>query len=142
MKNEKKKAIVIISFFLILGMFWLLDTDRYIHRNISVIDKADSFKIVSKSNVESYPFDEKFFKLVSYGGSIIKSDNFFEQLTTPYINKLIELDIKIEYFKGESKLGTADIYRFNDNSEEYILYMNNVYWTTPSKLIDLLDLIE
>lgn len=141
MKNEKKQAIIIVCFFLIMGMFWLLDTDRYINQNISVIDEADSFQIVSKGNVKSYPFDEKFYKLVSYGGSIIEYDNYFEQLTTPYMNKLTKLDIKIEYFNGEFKLGSADIYQIIDNSK-YILYMSNVYWETHSKLIDLLALIE
>lgn len=141
MKNEKKKAIIIVCFSLIMGMFWLLDTDRYINKNIRIIDEADSFRIVSKGNVKSYPFDEKFYNLVSYGGFIIEYDNFFEQLATPYMDKLTKLDIKIEYYKGESKLGTADIYQIIDNSK-YIIYMNNVYWETHSKLIDLLELIE
>ena len=141
MEDNKKKIIILVSFFLIMGMVWLFNTDKYIYKNIRIIDKADSFKLVSQDNIESYPFHEEFYKIVSYGGFIIESDNFSQQLTRPYMNELTKLDIKIEYFKGESKLATADIYQGNDNSK-YIIYMNNVYWETGAKLIDLLELIE
>jgi hypothetical protein len=50
--------------------------------------------------------------------------------------------MNIRYNKGDSTVATADVYESNKNSEEYILYMNNVYWTTNSKLEDLLELIE
>jgi hypothetical protein len=48
----------------------------------------------------------------------------------------------IRYNKSESTIATADIFQSNENPEEYILNMNNVYWTTHSKLIDLLELIQ
>ncbi len=63
-------------------------------------------------------------------------------LFTPYSNKLTKIDVNIRYTKDESTLVTADIYQSNDNPEEYLLYLNNVYWSTHSKLIDLLKLIE
>ncbi len=50
--------------------------------------------------------------------------------------------MNIRYNKGDSTVATADGYESNKNPEEYILYMNNVYWTTNSKLEDLLELIE
>ena len=48
----------------------------------------------------------------------------------------------IRYTQGDSILATVHVFQSNENSEEYILYMNNIYWTTHSKLIDLLELIE
>ncbi len=48
----------------------------------------------------------------------------------------------IRYTLGDSTLATADVFKSNENSQEYFLYMDNVYWSTYSKLIDLLELIE
>jgi hypothetical protein len=79
---------------------------------------------------------------VSYGGSIVKVDNFFEALFKAYSTKLTKIDMNIKYTKGESTLAIADVYKSNENSGEYILYLNNVYWRTHSKLADLLDLVE
>lgn len=140
MKNEKKK--VIVCFFLIMGMVWLFNTDRYIRDNIRTIDKADGVYIVIEDKLVSYPFDEKLIKLVSYGGFVVKADNFFVELFAPYSNKLTKIDMSIRYTESESTLATADVFQSNENSEEYILYMNNIYWTTHSKLIDLLELVE
>jgi hypothetical protein len=142
MKYEKKKVIVIVCFFLIMGMVWLFNTDRYIRDNIITIDKADGVYIVTEDKLVSYPFDERLIKLVSYGGFVVKTDNFFVELFAPYSNKLTKIDMSIRYTESESTLATADVFRSNENSEEYILYMNNIYWTTHSKLIDLLELIE
>lgn len=142
MKIQKKNIIIIVCFILILGLAWLLTTDRYIRSNIKTIDKADGVYIVTEGNSVFYPLDEQVLNLVSYGGFIIKVDNFFVDLFTPYSNKLTKTDVNIRYTKGESTLATADIYQSNDNPEEYLLYLNNVYWSTHSKLIDLLELIE
>lgn len=140
MKNQKKK--VIVCFILVMSLFWLLNTDRYIRDNIITIDKADGIYIVTEDKLESYPFDERLIELVSYGGFVVKVDNFFVELFAPYSNKLTKIDMNIRYTKSESTLATADVFQSNENPEEYILYMNNVYWSTHSKLIDLLELIE
>lgn len=142
MKNQKKKGIVIVCFFLVMGMVWLFSTDRYIRNNIITIDKADGIYIVTEDKLVSYPFDERLIELVSYGGFVIKADNFFVGLFAPYSNKLTKIDMNIRYTKSESILATADVFQSNENSEKYILYMNNVYWSTNSKLVDLLELIE
>ena len=142
MKNEKKKGIVIVCFFLIMGMVWLFNTDRYIRGNIRTIDKADGISIVTEDKLVSYPFDDRLIKLVSYGGFVVKADNFFIGLFAPYSNKLTKIDMSIRYTKSESTLATAHVFKSNKNPQEYILYMNNVYWRTHSKLIDLLELIE
>ena len=142
MKNEKKKGIVIVCFFLIISMVWLFDTDRYIRDNIRTIDKADGISIVTEDKLVSYPFDDRLIKLVSYGGFVVKADNFFVGLFAPYSNKLTKIDMSIRYTKSESTLATAHVFKSNKNPQEYILYMNNVYWRTHSKLIDLLELIE
>lgn len=123
-------------------MVWLFTTDRYIRGNIRTIDKADGINIVAEDKVVSYPFDEKLIKLVSYGGSIVKVDNFFVGLFSPYSNKLTKINMDIRYTLGDSTLATADVFKSNENSQEYFLYMDNVYWSTYSKLIDLLELIE
>ena len=142
MKTSKKNTIVIVCLVLVLAMFWLLNTDKYIRNNIRTIDKADKVYIIAEENSVSYPFDEEIFKFVSYGGSVVKVDNFFEALFKAYSTKLTKIDMKIKYTKGESTLAIADVYKSNENSGEYILYLNNVYWRTHSKLADLLDLVE
>ena len=142
MKYEKKEIIVIVCFIFVWGMFWLLSTDRYIRDNLITIDKADVIHIVTEDKIVSYPFDEKLIDLVSYGGSIVKVDNFFVGLFAPYSNNLTKIDMEIRYNKNEIPLASADVFQSNENPEEYILYMNNVYWETHSKLIDLLKLIE
>lgn len=142
MKNQKKNTIIIVCFILILGLAWLLTTHRYIRSNIKTIDKADGVYIVNEGNLVFYPLDEEVLKLVSYAGFISKVDNLFVDFFAPYSNKLNKIDVNIRYTKGESTLATADVYQSNDNPEQYLLYMNNVYWSTNSKLIDLLELIE
>jgi hypothetical protein len=142
MKNQKKKLIIVICFFLIIGMIWFMDTDRYIRDNIVSIDEADSIYIVTDDNIVYYPFDEKLIDLLSYGGFVVKADNFFVELFTPYSNKLTKVDMSIRYNKSEDTIATADVFKSNENPEEYILYMNNVYWTTNSKFAELLELIE
>jgi hypothetical protein len=142
MKNQKKKLIIVICFFLVIGMIWFMDTDRYIRDNIVAIDEADSIYIVTDDNIVYYPFDEKLIDLLSYGGFVVKADNFFVELFTPYSNKLTKVDMSIRYNKSEDTIATADVFKSNENPEEYILYMNNVYWTTNSKFAELLELIE
>jgi len=141
MKN-RKKIIIILCFILIMGMIWFLDTDRYIRDNIVTIDKADSINIISEDKIVSYPFDEKLIDLVSYGGFVVEVDNFFVELFAPYSKNLNKIDMTIRYIKSEDMIATAHVFKSNENAEEYILYMNNVYWTTNSKLEDLLELVE
>ena len=143
MKNQNKKIIIIVvCFSFVIGIGWLFNTDRYIKENIITIDKVDSIDIVSQDKLVTYPFDERLIELVSYGGFVIKVDNIFVELFSPYSNKLTKIDMNIRYNKNETTLATADVFQSNENSEEYILYMNNVYWTTHEKFIDLLELIE
>lgn len=142
MKNQKKKVIMIVCSLLAMGMIWLFSTDRYIRDNIITIDKADGVYIVTEDKLVHFPFDERLIELVSYGGVIVKVDNFFVELFEPYSNKLTKIDMNIRYNKSETTLATAHVFLSIENPEEYILYMNNVYWSTHSKLIDLLDLIE
>jgi len=142
MKNQKKKLIIILCFILVMGMIWFLDTDRYIRDNIVTIDKADSINIISEDKIVSYPFDEKLIDLVSYGGFVVEVDNFFVELFAPYSKNLNKIDMTIRYIKSEDMIATAHVFKSNENPEEYILYMNNVYWRTHSKLVDLLELVE
>ena len=86
--------------------------------------------------------DEKLIDLLSYGGFVVKVDNFFVELFAPYSNKLRKIDMTIRYNQGDSTVATAHVFKSNEDPKEYILYMNNVYWTTNSKLEDLLELIE
>jgi hypothetical protein len=79
---------------------------------------------------------------VSYGGYIIEKDNLIEGLLNPYYNDLDEIDLSIVYKKGNSVLGIAKVYYSNEDPNEYILYLNNVYWSTMSNLDDLLDLVQ
>ena len=126
MKN-RKKIIIILCFILIMGMIWFLDTDRYIRDNIVTIDKADSINIISEDKIVSYPFDEKLIDLVSYGGFVVKVDNFFVEIFAPYSKNLNKIDMTIRYIKSEDMIATAHVFKSNENAEEYILYMNNVY---------------
>ena len=142
MKNKNKKLIIILCFFLVISIIWFLDIDRYIRENIVDIDKADGISIVSEDKLVSYPFDEKLIDLVSYGGFVVKVDNFFVEIFAPYSKNLNKIDMTIRYIKSEDMIATAHVFKSNENAEEYILYMNNVYWTTNSKLEDLLELVE
>lgn len=142
MKEKKKKIILIICYVLIIVLVWLLNTDRYIRKNITTIDKADSINVITEDKSAVYPFDEELIKLLSYGGFVIKADNFFEGLFAPYSNKLTKVDMSIKYTKDDSTLVIAEVFYSNENSEEYILYMNNIYWSTHSKLTDLLKLTK
>ncbi|MEA1974163.1 MAG: hypothetical protein U9N10_01250 [Bacillota bacterium] len=123
-------------------MVWFMDTDRYINDNIRLIDKANIISIVHDDKIVSYKFDQEIIDLVSYGGFIVELDNIFVQSFYPYSKKLKKMDIKIRYKKNESVLDTATVFKSNNDSEEYILYMNNVYWSTNSKITDLIALIE
>jgi len=140
-KNQKKNKIIVLIFFL-MSISWLLDTDRYIHDNIKTIDKADGISIVTDDKIISYEFDERLIDLLSYGGMIVKVYNIYFQLFNPYRNELKKIDISIRYNKGEAILDTADVFKSNKDYGEYIIYMNNVYWSTNSKTIELLELIE
>jgi len=142
MKNKKRKAILIVCFVLVFGLFWLLDTDRYIMGNITAIDKVDSIQIVTKEKTESYPFDDTLIRLVSYSGFVIKIDNYFVEQFAPYRKKLTKTDMRIRYNSRGVTIATADVFLSNDYPDEYILYMNNVYWTTHSKFVDLVELVE
>jgi len=142
MKNKKRKAILIVCFVLVFGLFWLLDTDRYIMGNITAIDKVDSIQIVTKEKTESYPFDDTLIRLVSYSGFVIKIDNYFVEQFAPYRKKLTKTDMRIRYNSRGVTIATADVFLSNDYPNEYILYMNNVYWTTHSKFVDLVELAE
>ena len=97
MKDKKKKLIVLICFFLVIGMIWFMDTDRYIRDNIITIDKVDSIYIVTEDKIVSYPFNEKLIELVSYGGVVVKADNFFIELFAAYSNNLTKVDMNIRY---------------------------------------------
>jgi hypothetical protein len=80
--------------------------------------------------------------LVSYGGFVIETDNLIEGLLNPYYSELDEIDLSIVYKKGKSVLGISKVYYSNEESNKYIMYMNNVYWSTNSNVDDLLDLIQ
>ena len=142
MEGKRKKAIIIVWVFLVMGMVWLFGTDRYIRSNIVTVDKADSIYIVTRDRTVAYPFDENLVGLVSYGGFVVKIDNFFVGLLAPYSNKLTKLDMKIRYANNGISLATADIFQSDGDPEGYILHMNNVYWSNGSRLVDLLELVE
>ncbi|MCK5762644.1 MAG: hypothetical protein KAH05_00850 [Clostridiales bacterium] len=80
--------------------------------------------------------------LVSYGGTIVKVYNLFERFFMPYSNKLTKMDLSITYNQGDSILTTAEIFISNKVANEYILYMNNVYWSTNSNIDDLLEFAQ
>ena len=107
-------------------MIWFMDTDRYIRDNIVSIDEADSIYIVTDDNIVYYPFDEKLIDLLSYGGFVVKADNFFVELFTPYSNKLTKVDMSIRYNKSEDTIATADVFKSNENPEEYILSLIHI----------------
>jgi hypothetical protein len=140
-KKAKLFCIIAIVCFITVLLYEFFNDSSYIRDNINKIDRANNIDLISEGNKISYPFDEQMIDLVSYGGMIIDVENPIEELFSPYRNELIELNIKIVYKKDDSIIATADVFLENDKAEEYILYMNNVYWSTNSKLEDLLKLI-
>ena len=143
MKASKKKLMItLITVVCVLSIFYTFNTDRFIYRNIKAIDQAEMITIIGENSQQSYEINSKMVDLVSYGGTIVKFDNLIEDLFNPYYNELDKIDLSIIYKKDNSVLGTAKAYYSNEDSNEYILYLNNIYWATGSNLNDLLDLLN
>ena len=140
--SKKKLIIILITVVFVLSIYYIFNTDRFIYKNIKAIDQTEMITIIGENSQNSYEFNDKIFDLVSYGGFIIEKDNLIEGLLNPYYNELDEIDLSIVYEKRNSVLGIAKVYYSNEDSNEYILYLNNVYWSTMSNLDDLLDLIQ
>lgn len=141
MKNSKKKTTTLYIFLIcIWSIYFVFNTDRFLHKNIKAIDRAEVITIIGEDDQKTYEFNDEMYELLSYGGMIIETDNFLERLFKPYYKELDEMDLSIVYTKDNSILETAKVYYSNEEPDEYILYLNNVYWTTMSKLDDLLDL--
>lgn len=142
-KKRKKYIIAIVCALLAIFLVFLSDDDKYIVRNIDRIDRADTIRLVSDGSITDIPFNEEMIELVSYGGFTIKIDDWIESMFTPYGDELIELDVNVTYMNGDSILATADVYKANETTDRYILYMNNVYWSSNSFYIEeLLSKIE
>jgi hypothetical protein len=139
--KKKQLKLVILCIICVILLFLIFD-DRYIYNNISKIDQTDTISIISGNNYRSYDFNDKMIDLVSYGGLIMKRDNLFEGIFMPYSDQLNKMDLTIDYKKGDSTLGTAQVFYSNVDPNKYILYMNNIYWTTNSDTNDLLELIQ
>lgn len=143
MKNQKKNPTMLLIF---LACIWIIyisfNTDRFIRKNIRAIDSTETITIVAGQNQQTYEFDEKMIDLLSYGGTIFETDNLFERLSKPYYKELDEMDLSIIYRKNNDTLGTAKVYQSSEEPDEYILYLNNIYWVTSNSLDDLLDVIE
>lgn len=140
-KKAKLFSIIAIACFISVLLCEFFNDSSYIRDIINKIDRANNIDIISEGNIISYPFDEQMIDLVSYGGKIIDVENPIEELFSPYRNELTESNIKIVYKKDDCIIATADVFLEKENVEEYILYMNKVYWSTNSKLKDLLKLI-
>ncbi len=140
-KKAKSFSIIAIACFIFVLLCEFFNDSSYIRDIINKIDRVNNIDIISEENIISYPFDEQMIDLVSYGGKIIDVENPIEELFSPYRNELTESNIKIVYKKDDCIIATADVFLEKENVEEYILYMNKVYWSTNSKLKDLLKLI-
>jgi|GEM_PF-904721 len=141
-KRSKAQIIILIVLICMLSIHYIFNTDRFIHKNIEVIDKAETFTIMGDHDQKTYDFNEEMYELVSYGGLIIERDNLLERLFKPYYKELEEIDLSIDYLKDKSVLGTARVYHSKEEPDDYILYLNHVYWNTGSNLDDLLDLLN
>ncbi|MCH4890589.1 hypothetical protein EZV73_23610 [Acidaminobacter sp. JC074] len=142
MKNAKKTKIsfiVIVCVFLVLFIF---TEERYIFNNIERIDKADSIKLIYNDKEVMLSFDDHTIDILSYGGSIVKVDSIFKSLVNPYRKELEKTDFRVEYFKEHSKLAHAEIYTSKDFPDEYIMYMNHVYWRTRTNIEVLYKMIN
>lgn len=141
MKNRKKNPItLLIILACIWSIYFVFNTDRFLYKNIKAIDRAETITIVGENDQKTYEFNDEMYELLSYGGSIIEIDNLIEKFFKPYHKELDEMNLSIVYEKDNSILGTAKVYYSNEKTDRYILYLNNVYWTTGSNLDDLLDL--
>ena len=143
MKTSKKdQIIIIVTVVCVFSLYYIFNTDRFIYKNIKLIDQTEMVTIIGKGSQSSFGFNDKIIDLVSYGGMIVKVDNRFVSFIEPYSNFLDKIDIRINYTKGDFILGTAQVFKLKDESDGYILYMNHVYWSKSSKIDDLLDLIQ
>lgn len=141
-KNHSIYFYLLLFYLLLMVFFFFLNDNRFINFNISQIDKADRVEILVGNDIVSCSFDENIQDFLSYGGFILKIDNPIKNIFNSYHKKLFKTNIKISYKNSEKVLATAEIFLEDEHDEEYILYMNHVYWTTHSKLEDLLETIQ
>jgi|LGVF01.2.fsa_nt_gb hypothetical protein len=140
--NNKNQIIILVTVVCVFSLYYIFNTDRSIYKNIKTIDQTEMITIIGENSQNSYEFNDKMIDLVSYGGMIVKVDNLIVSFIEPYSNFLDKTDIRINYSKGDSILGTAQVFKIKDESDGYILYMNHVYWSKNSKIDNLLDLIQ
>ena len=142
MKIQKNKKIILSVIFLILCLIWIFNTDRYLRSNIINVDKADEVEIFYKDKNLSYAFEDDLIDLLSYGGSVVKVDNFFKDNFAPYSRNLEKVDMYIIYKKAGKELTRSQVYKSDKKADQYILYMNKVYWITHSDFDELINLIN
>lgn len=140
--KKRRILVVLVGYLFIIASIYFLSDSTSIKNNIRVIDKADSVTI-HRNNVEkNYDLEESIIDLISYGGTIVKVDNWIEELFMPYSNQLTQLNISITYYQKDIEIGSATVYVLNEESTKFILSMNNVYWSTGSNIEELLMLVE
>ena len=133
MKTSKKKpSTILIVLVCIWSIYFVFNTDRFIHQNIKAIDQTEMITIIGENSQKSYEFNEKMIDLVSYGGVIIEYDNLIEEFFKPYHNELDEINLSIVYKKDHSVLGIAKVYYSNENvdCDDCIIgnFMDCIYW--------------
>ncbi len=142
MRKRRKKNIFLVLAILICLAYFLLGEDWYLISNVVKMDTVETIIITHGKQQTTLDYKDETIDLVSYAGDVLEIDNIFEVLFYSYGDELVEANISIAYFKGGIKLGNAKVYYGNDRFPGYILYMNNVYWSTGNSLEALLDLLK
>ena len=139
---KRKMKNVLIFTIIVLLVYLVFGEERYIKYNIIKIDKVDTVTMTYGEQQNTFDFNDEMFDLLSYSGSVIEVDNMFERLFFPYCEELEETELSITYFREGNKYGKAKVYYNINQSDEYVLYMNNVYWTTGESIEELFELLQ
>jgi hypothetical protein len=60
MKTSKKKLmIILITVVCVLSIYYIFNTDRFIHQNIKAIDQTEMITIIGENSQNSYKFNDK-----------------------------------------------------------------------------------
>jgi len=139
---KRKMKNVLIFTVIVLLVYLAFGEERYIKYNVIKIDKVDTITMTYGEQQNTFDFNDEMFDLFSYSGSVIEVDNMFERLFFPYGEELEETELSITYLREGNKYGKAKVYYNINQSDEYVLYMNNVYWTTGESIEELFELLQ
>ncbi|NLY72105.1 MAG: hypothetical protein GX079_00240 [Tissierellia bacterium] len=137
-KNYKKIYIwglMLLLLSLILNSF---SNSAYISRLIKTIDwTRDIELLINEKVVSTYDFDDVIPEFVY--GQIVDVKKPWHYLLPNNKKKFNETNIEIHYLRDGKIAGKAKVFTSSENADEYIFFMNNVYYKGSDSFNLLLD---